>query len=324
VEWVETTGKTVEEAKDAALDQLGVDEQDAEFEVIDEPKTGLFGRVRSEARVRARVQPTQPRPKVERRTPRRRADAKKPKAAAAGTNGRDQDAVAGAEEATTDAGSDVEAGAARPPAKRRRRSGTGTGAGGGSRTSGAATRAAGGDEEQGDDRADRRAASTEGTNMDDDATVEQQAEITTGFLTGLLDAFDLDASINEERVDEDTIELHVEGTDLGLLVGPKGNTLQAIQELSRTVIQRQVAGTHHGRVRIDIAGYRQKRKLALEKFAAQVAADVAASGEAKSLEPMHPADRKIVHDAINDIEGVRTTSEGEEPRRRVVILPDAD
>ena len=67
VEWVETTGKTVEEAKDAALDQLGVDEQDAEFEVVEEPRAGLFGRTRGEARVRARVRPTQPRPKVERR-----------------------------------------------------------------------------------------------------------------------------------------------------------------------------------------------------------------------------------------------------------------
>src|SRR5687767_5377461 len=67
MEWVETTGRTVEEAKDAALDQLGVDEQDAEFEVLEEPRTGLFGRTRGEARVRARVRPTQPRPKVDRR-----------------------------------------------------------------------------------------------------------------------------------------------------------------------------------------------------------------------------------------------------------------
>jgi spoIIIJ-associated protein len=74
-------------------------------------------------------------------------------------------------------------------------------------------------------------------------------------------------------------------------------------------------------VRIDVAGYRQRRKEALERFASQVAADVVASGAAKALEPMHPADRKVVHDAINEIDGVRTTSEGEEPRRRVVILP---
>src|SRR5580658_5578729 len=63
MEWVETTGKTIEEAKDAALDQLGVDESDAEFVVVTEPKSGLFGRMRGEARVRARVMPTSPRPK---------------------------------------------------------------------------------------------------------------------------------------------------------------------------------------------------------------------------------------------------------------------
>src|SRR3954451_19154907 len=71
MEWVETTGRSIEEAKDRALDQLGVDEQDAEFEVLEEPRPGLFGRFRSEARVRARVLPTAPRPKVERRERRR-------------------------------------------------------------------------------------------------------------------------------------------------------------------------------------------------------------------------------------------------------------
>src|SRR6187551_1840964 len=72
MEWVETTARTIEEAKEHALDQLGVAEDEAEFEVLDEPRAGLFGRVRGEARVRARVRPTQPRPKVER--PRRRKD----------------------------------------------------------------------------------------------------------------------------------------------------------------------------------------------------------------------------------------------------------
>src|SRR5437764_12287091 len=71
MEWVEVTGRTIEEAKDAALDQLGVDEEEAEFEVLEEPKAGLFGRLRSEARVRARVAPTAARPKVERGSRRR-------------------------------------------------------------------------------------------------------------------------------------------------------------------------------------------------------------------------------------------------------------
>ena len=67
MEWVETTGRTVEEAKNAALEMLGVDVDDAEFEIVEEPKPGLFGRTRGEARVRARVRPTQVRPKAERR-----------------------------------------------------------------------------------------------------------------------------------------------------------------------------------------------------------------------------------------------------------------
>src|SRR5205823_11927105 len=105
----------------------------------------------------------------------------------------------------------------------------------------------------------------EGTGMD--ATVEEQSAIMRTFLEGLVDAFDLDASFAEDRVDEDTIELRVEGDNLGLLIGPKGQTLQSVQELARTVVQRQATGTHHGRVRIDIGGYRQRRKEALAQFA---------------------------------------------------------
>jgi spoIIIJ-associated protein len=154
-----------------------------------------------------------------------------------------------------------------------------------------------------------------------DATVEEQSAIMRSFLEGLVNSFDLEATFAEDRIDEDTIELRVEGANLGLLIGPKGQTLQAVQELARTVVQRQATGTHHGRVRIDIGGYRQRRKEALERFATQVANDVLASGSAKALEPMHPADRKVVHDTVNEIDGVVTTSEGEEPRRRVVIMP---
>ena len=71
MQWVETTGRTIEEAKNTALDQLGVADTDAEFEILEEPKAGLFGRTRGEARVRARVRPRSPRPKVERRDRRR-------------------------------------------------------------------------------------------------------------------------------------------------------------------------------------------------------------------------------------------------------------
>ena len=81
---------------------------------------------------------------------------------------------------------------------------------------------------------------------------------------------------------------------------------------------------HQGRIRLYVSGYRSKRRDALERVTRQIAEEVRTSGVAKSLEPMHPADRKVVHDTVNEIDGVSTTSEGEEPRRRVVILPAED
>ena len=122
MEWVETTGKTVEEAKDAALDQLGVDEQDAEFEVLEEPRAGLFGRTRGEARVRARIRPTQPRPKAERRDrrsrPDRRSSKRSPKPAAdAAPQGTEAEPGEAAVEATeaVEAPAATAAGARPPP-----------------------------------------------------------------------------------------------------------------------------------------------------------------------------------------------------------------
>lgn len=303
MEWVVTNGRTVEQAKDLALDQLGVDEQDAEFEILEEPRTGLFGRLRGEAKVRARVRPTQPRPKVERRPRRRSSGARRDSGApAAAAERRVGDDAAADGEAVADTG-----GGGGGPKRRPRRGGAGTG-----RTQATPEQ----------DRTDGGEAPPEG-GARVDATVEQQAEITKRFLSGLLEAFDVDADIDEVRVDDETIELQVQGSDLGLLVGHKGQTIQALHELSRTVVQREATGTHHGRVRIDVAGYRQRRKEALERFARQVAEDVRNSGVAKALEPMHAGDRKIVHDTINEIDGVATSSEGEESRRHVVIRPDA-
>lgn len=308
MEWVETTGKTLEEAKEHALDQLGVDEQDAEFDVLSRPKSGLFGLLRGEARVRARVKPTRPRPKTDRRQPRRRREGVRSSTAGQQSAGTPVVTDGGSEDETSPGPGEGREATGRQRRRRRR---------GGRRSTERSSI------QDSKDRAvqHRAASAEEGTEMED-ASVEDQAEMTRTFLDGLLQAFDLDASISEERVDDDIIELHVQGPDLGLLIGPKGQTLQAIHELSRTVIQRKATGTHSGRVRIDVAGYRQRRKEALARFAHQVAEDVKATGTPKALEPMHPADRKIIHDTINEVAGVHTSSEGEEPRRRVVIAPD--
>ena len=153
-----------------------------------------------------------------------------------------------------------------------------------------------------------------------DVSLGEQADVAREFLDGLVEEMDLDAEININHLDEETVELRVDGKDLGLLIGAKGTTLLALQDLTRTVVQRRT-GAANGRLLVDVSGYRQKRKEALERFIHQLAEEVNNRGTRKVLEPMSAADRKIVHDTVNALDGVTTTSEGEEPRRRVIILP---
>lgn len=139
------------------------------------------------------------------------------------------------------------------------------------------------------------------------------------FLQGLVEAFGLSGTAEVHR-DGDEIEVRVEGADLGLLVGPRGTTLQAVQELTRVSAQRRL-GDHDTRLRVDVAGYRERRRVALTKFAEDLAAQVVATGTAKRLEPMSSSDRKVIHDVLSSFDGVVTRSEGDDPRRCVVIAP---
>ena len=258
MEWVETTGNSLEEAKEAALDQLGVAEDDAEFEVVEEPKQGLFGRTRGEARVRARIKPSTPRGKTERR----------------------------------------EKGAEKSGERREQRPRTN------SRNSDRPAR------EPREPREPREKVEV------DPAVVGQAA---TDFLVGLVSAFGTTGDVKVHR-EEGEIEVRVEGAELGLMVGPGGATLLAIQDLTRVASQRRL-GDQDSRLRIDIAGYRERRREALSRFANKVAEEVKETGSARMLEPMSSADRKIVHDTLVEFEGVSTRSEGEDPRRRVVVEP---
>ena len=151
----------------------------------------------------------------------------------------------------------------------------------------------------------------------------QQAAVDE-FLRDLMAAFGRDDATVSVSVaeDDEALEAAIEGSELGLLVGQKGVTLAAVQELVRSMVQRQFVGQAHARVRIDVAGYRARRKEALERFATGVAETVKESGVAKALDPMGSADRKVVHDVVNGIDGVVTVSEGVDANRRVVIRPE--
>ncbi|MBU6241769.1 MAG: Jag N-terminal domain-containing protein [Acidobacteria bacterium] len=286
MEWVETTGRTIDEAKNAALEMLGVDVDDAEFEILEEPKPGLFGRTRGEARVRARVRPTQVRPKTERRDRRR----------------------GGRSEGNRSEGSRNEGGRERSGSK-----GPRTGGQGGERKP-RQERAPRAPREEREPREER----PKGDPVDP-AVVGAQA---VSFLEGVTNAFGLSAKVVLVREDEE-MEVQVNGDDLGLLVGPKGNTLLALQDLTRVVAQRRL-GDHDTRLRVDVAGYRERRRDALSRFAMKVASDVMETGKPRVLEPMASADRKVVHDTLAEVAGVSTRSRGEDPYRQIVVEPAAD
>lgn len=292
MEWVETTGPTIEEAKSAALDRLGVTEDDAEFEIIEEPRVGLFGRQRGEARVRARVRPTTPRPKVERRDRKKRGDA--PAAGAA-----DDSSAAAPERA--------------PKASQPRQR-----TDGGQRQS-SKPRPAAAPKQAAPKQAAPNTDAPRPRTKETDVTPQQVADEATNFISGLVSAFGLTGATSA-AVEGDDIEVKVDGADLGLLVGPRGSTLQAVQEIARVVAQRRL-GDHDTHLRVDVGGYRERRREALSRFAQQVAQQVVADGTARSLEPMASADRKVVHDVLAEFDGVVTSSAGEEPNRRVVISP---
>lgn len=154
-----------------------------------------------------------------------------------------------------------------------------------------------------------------------DVSIEEQAGMAKDFLEGLLEAFGLEGDVTT-RVEEEILFIDVAGDQTEALVGPKGAILQSIHELTRTVIQRKTFRAP--RMRLDIAGYTERRRAALKIFAGQVAEKVLGGAGEVMLEPMNPADRKVLHDAVAEIDGVRSFSEGEDPNRSVVIAPTED
>ena len=315
MEWVEASGKSLAEAKETVLDMLGVAEDDAEFVILSEPKAGLFGRLRGEARVQARVRPVAPPPK---RTRRQRPDRKREggeRSRSNGAKGKGADGGGRQEGDTADERADE------APASAGASSGS-NGNGGSNRrnrTRGGGSSGGNQSKQQGK-QASGRASGDREENMEESLTLEQQGEAAQQFLSGLVQEFGLDATVSFSEVDEETVQVAATGDDLGLLVGPRGATLSAVQDLTRTFVQRQ-SENRTDRILVDVGGYREKRNAALRRFAEGIADEVKNSGDERALEPMSPADRKVIHDAVNEIDGVETRSDGMEPTRYVVIAP---
>jgi len=149
------------------------------------------------------------------------------------------------------------------------------------------------------------------------AVLEREGEIAADYLEELLDIADLDGDIDMD-VERDRASVSVVGGDLDHLVGDEGVVLEALQELTRLAVLTQTG--ERSRLMLDVAGYRAGRRAVLSELGRTTAEQVKSSGEPARLDPMTPFERKIVHDAVAAA-GLRSESEGEEPQRRVVVLP---
>jgi len=150
--------------------------------------------------------------------------------------------------------------------------------------------------------------------------LEEQAEVAAEFLEGLLDRMGISAEVDHQVVDGVMYVDILAGQDdqgMGLLIGRHGQTLEALQDIVRSAVQRRTE--ERCRVIVDVEDYRKRRRSQLAGKARDAAKRVKRTGKQERLEPMSPYERKIIHDAAGEVGGVETSSEGEEPERRVVI-----
>lgn len=146
----------------------------------------------------------------------------------------------------------------------------------------------------------------------------REGDVAGDYLEQLLDIVDFDGDIDMD-VEADRASVAIVGANLSALVGPRGATLDALQELTRLAVLRQTGA--RSRLMLDIGGYRVRRRQELVAIGKNAAEQVRSHGNRVPLDPMNPFERKVIHDAIAAIDGVSSESEGEEPDRRVVVLP---
>ena len=307
MEWIETTGSTVDEAKDRALDRLGIAEDDMQFEIIEEGSNSLFRLKRKEARLRARVKPVNTRPKFERkprnkkqgRSGNKNGNSGNTRNNKSGKNTKRDEPKESNKKTVNNNKTDKNAANTR---KKRDTDIKSTKKGSSKTDSGARSRGK---------------ETVEKNKMN----LEEQAEITEDFVSGLLERMDLQARV-VSSIEDNRAVVQAQGLNLGLAIGPRGETVRAITQLAHTMIQRLSDGEAEGKLTVDIGGYRERRRTFLAEFAVNQANEVIEDGNSVALDPMNASDRKVVHDAVSDIEGVTTRSEGSDYDRHVVITVD--
>jgi len=150
--------------------------------------------------------------------------------------------------------------------------------------------------------------------------IKEPAEYMKEFVERIVNIIGLEGEVTIEESPEGDIFLKISGKGMGLLIGKRGNTLNALQYLANVVFHRQFAACS-GRVVLDIENYRQKRKKTLEQLAKNLALKALRTKKEVTLEPMTPQERRIIHMALKNYRDVVTSSHGEEPYRKVIITP---
>src|SRR6476661_2300059 len=163
------------------------------------------------------------------------------------------------------------------------------------------------------------AASGRGSGLSKHDLLVAEGDAAGDYLERLLDILDFDGDIDLDVEGERAVVSIIGDGDIDKLVGDHGEVLDALQELTRLAAMAETG--QRSRLMLDIAGYRARRRQELGELGRSTAEQVAASGEPVRLAPMNPFERKVVHDAVGTVAGVESSSEGEEPRRRVVISP---
>jgi spoIIIJ-associated protein len=329
VEWVEVRGKTVDVAVAAAMQELAITDRDGvDVEVIQEPEKGFLGLGGKDAIVRVK-----PRPQARNRKRRRGREEGEQRRPPQSQGSRPQgDRAEGPRTGSRSSGGSQGGrgrSQARPPQgqdQRAARPARPTGDDSRQRSSNRPGNDRHRDRESRDNQSRSAGPPREREARVSTANPHEQAPMVEEFLNGLVSSFGLDGQVNVS-VEDEVIVVTIDGEQTEALVGPRGSVMEAIHEITKTVLHRQVDDT--ARVRIDIAGYAERRRQALSIYAAQLIDQVLGEGGEIMLEPMSAADRKVIHDAVAEREGVRSYSEGEPPRRYVVIAttdasPDTD
>jgi spoIIIJ-associated protein len=302
-EWVEVRAKSVDEAIEEGLKALGLESRElADIEILREPQRGFLGFGGEPALVRMKAKP-----KRRQRHRSRGGDGEGNRSESRQSRG----------------GGDRRQGQSQGQGRSGGRDGNRQGRPDSGRREGQGRQGQGRPQErQSRPQEARRSQSPRPASEAPSASdIADQAEVVRSFLTGLVGAFGLEGDVST-RIEGDIIYAEVTGDQTEALVGPKGVILDAVMELCRTMVHRQSqAGA---RLRLDIAGYAERRREALRIYARRLAEKVLAEGGEIMLEPMNPADRKVVHDTAADIDGVRSFSEGEDPERSVVLAPDEE